>query len=278
MLKARKGACGLCRIWKPAKQHFIADFMYFSWDDCYWIYVQACYWLTANREISSFPKIVNDLQAGAHVGRRFGAGLYTEWDWCVVWLQVSVINSYSFCKIMQKIILTHVIKYPVTSPEGKVSNQGKGLIVKNVLYYSRAHISTVNIVLSCLYSSAHCPSEAECVSPLQQVTKIFGELLWPHPIDFSTTIDVFGVHSLLLQKQQSLGFGVWFFSYPSSPVCYYTNISQSLWSSIAVLLFIWACLWQLLLGWGWLVIAYVPVKHDTNKQVILQEVLLNRTR
>lgn len=129
-----------------------------------------------------------------------------------------------------------------------------------------------------LYSSAHCPSEAECVSPLQQVTKIFGELLWPHPIDFSTTIDVFGVHSLLLQKQQSLGFGVWFFSYPSSPVCYYTNISQSLSSSIAVLLFIWACLWQLLLGWGWLVIAYVPVKHDTNKQVILQEVLLNRTR
>lgn len=27
---SRKGACGLCRIWKPAKDHFIADFMYFS--------------------------------------------------------------------------------------------------------------------------------------------------------------------------------------------------------------------------------------------------------
>lgn len=27
---SRKGTCGLCRIWKPAKHHFIADFMYFS--------------------------------------------------------------------------------------------------------------------------------------------------------------------------------------------------------------------------------------------------------
>lgn len=125
---SRKCACGLCRIWKPAKHHFIADFMYFF---LRWLLLDICSGLlliNSQQGNILFSQIVNDLQAGAHVGRCFGAGLYTEWDWCVVYLQVSVINSYSFYKIIEKIIQNHVIKYPVASPEGKVSNQGKNLI------------------------------------------------------------------------------------------------------------------------------------------------------
>lgn len=109
------------------------------------------------------------------------------------------------------------------------------------------------------------------------MNKIFGELLWLSPVDFSTTIDVFGVHSLLLQKQWSLGFGVWFFHTPPPQ----STITQILHNPFDFQLLSCSLFKHVYDSFSWvgkLVGNNVCSSKTWHKQVILQEVLLNKTR